>query len=404
MRTLPLLLTALTLPLAAQAPLLDALKAGKVTMEVRTRFEHVEDADYKAPADHKTANAFTNRFLLGFETGALWDVKATFQFANVTALGEERYNSGLNGKTTLATVQDPGNTELLQGYLSWKGFKAGRQVLRVDNQRFIGPGAWSQMPKAFTGLTFQGNFDTKWVELFAGHLTQFTTSLSQTRPVKLDFTRARFTPIPEIAITPFWFGVEETSKLYGVSPDNSVQHTGVRVDGAWKGVLYDASVAQQKAYKASTKTASRSYLSLMAGYAFTKDISVKGTHEVLEGAGKGDGIQNPFTTPMSSLHGFYGWADRLGATPVTGIVDDFIQFEAKRWGFAFEVQFHSLKPEQTDRGFSKYGTDLSASVTFPVTKNYELMLKIADYKGDSAAVAPLNKDLKKLWFVSTFKF
>lgn len=404
MRTLPILLSALALPLAAQAPVLDAFKAGKVTFELRTRFEHVEDSDFKAPADHKTANGLTNRTFLGFETGAWEGLKLTLQAANVVALGEERFNSGLNNKTTLATIQDPGNTQVIQAHLAWKGFKLGRQTLRVDNQRFLGAGMWSQMPKAYTGLTFQGDLGAKWVNLHAGHITQVTDSLSRTRALKLDFVRARFTPVKEIAITPFWFGNEETTKLYGSTPAASVQHTGLRVDGAWKGLLYDATVAQQKAYKESTTTASRSYLSLMAGYAFTKDISLKATHEVLEGAAKGDVLQSAFTTPQASLHGFYGWADRLGTTPVTGIVDDFLQLEAKQWGFVFDVQFHTLKPEQTDRGFSKYGTDLSLSVAFPVTKNYELMLKVADYKGDSSAVAPMNKDLKKVWLVSTFKF
>lgn len=404
MRALPLLLSALSLPLAAQAPLLEALSKGKTTLELRTRFEHVEDQDFAAPADHKTANAWTNRTLLGFETGSLWDVKATLQFANVTALGEERYNSGLNGKTAFATVQDPGNTQVLQAYLSWKGFKAGRQVLSVDNQRFIGPGAWSQMPKAFNGLTYQGNFGTKWVELHAGHLAQLTTSLSQTRALKVDFARLRFTPLESLAITPFWFGVEETKRLSGASPDNSVQHLGLRTDGTWKGLLYDVSFARQKAYKASTRTADRDYLSLMAGYAFTKSLSLKATHEVLEGAARTDAIQNAFTTPMSSLHGFYGWADRIGATPVTGIVDDFVQFEAKAWGLVFEVQAHLLKPERTDRGFTKYGTDFDVHVAWPVTKNLELTVKAADYQGDSSAPAPYSKDLRKVWLMSTFKF
>jgi hypothetical protein len=364
----------------------------------------VDDQDCKAPADHKTANALTNRTLLGFETGKLWGVGATLQFANVSALGEERYNDGLNGKTRLATVQDPGNTEVLQAYLSWNGFRLGRQVLKVDNQRFIGPGAWSQMPKAFNGLTYQGSLGTRWVELHAGHLVQLTTSLGQTRALKVDFARFRFTPWSAVAITPFWFGVEETTRLYGATPDGSVQHLGVRADGSWKGLLYDASVARQKAYKDSTRTADRDYLSLMAGYAFGKDFRVKATHEALEGAAKNDPIQNAFTTPLASLHGFYGWSDRLGATPVTGIVDDYLAGEGKVWVLNLEAQAHSFKPEKTDRGFSRYGTELDFSAAWPVTRNFELMVKVGDYRGDAAAAAPYNKNLRRFWLMSTFRF
>ena len=385
---LPLLLLPAALPLAAQAPVLEALAKGKASLELRTRYEHVEDQAFTAPADHKTANAFTNRTLLGLETGELFGVKANLQFASVTALGEERYNSGLNGRTQFASVQDPGLSTVLQAFVAWKGLKVGRQMLAVDNQRFIGAGAWAQLPKSYTGVTLQQNFGLKWFELHAGHLTRLQSSTGINKEMKAEFLRLRFQPWTFLAVTPFIFAVDETT-----APATSHQHQGLRLDGKWSGLLYEASFARQRRYKDAKTTPERLYRQGSLGYG-QKTWSIKAVHEELEGG---------FDTPLSSLHGFYGWSDRLAKTPAAGLVDQFIQGEMKRWGFTFEVQAHRFKAYA---GSQAYGSELDVSVTHPITRNLTFLLKAADYRADAGAPASgsLNKDLRRFWLMTTFKY
>lgn len=376
------------LPLAGQAPLLEALAKAKLSLEVRTRYEHVDDSAFVAPATHKTANALTNRTILGLETGDLWGAKATLQFANVTALGDERYNSTLNGHTQFATVQDPGQTQVLQAFVAWKGVKLGRQILSVDNQRFIGPGTWSQMPKSFTGVTVQQTFGLSWFELHAGHLTRIHTSTGVNRELKAEFARLRFQPWSFLAITPSIFAVEEPT-----TPATSYQHRGLRLDGSWKGVMYEAAYAQQRRYADATTTPDRSYRQVMVGYK-AKDWSVKAAHEALEGG---------FDTPLASLHGYYGWSDRIGRTPAAGLEDQYLQAELKRWGFTFEVQAHRFRAESASLA---YGKELNASVIYPLTKAFSVQFKAADYQADAEvpAAGSLNRDLRKVWLMTTFKF
>lgn len=378
----------LALPLAAQEPLVEALAKGKLSLEVRTRYEQVDDQAFTAPADHRTANALTNRTILGFTSKPLFDVSLNLQFSNVTALGEERYNSTLNGRTAYATVQDPGFMTVLQGYLSWKGLKVGRQILSVDNQRFIGPGAWSQTPKSFTGATFQSTFGLSWMEVHAGHLIRIHSSTGINRDLKADFLRVRFTPFDFLSVTPFLFANEETT-----APATSTLHRGLRLDGKWRGLLYEASYAQQRGYRDSTLTPDRNYRQVMLGYAL-EAVSFKAVQEELEGG---------FDTPLSSLHGFYGWSDRLGRTPAAGLVDRYLQAEARAWGFTFEVQAHRFEAQNISQ---KYGTEVDLSVGRPLTKNLTLQAKFADYRGDASAPAAgsLNKGLRKFWLMSTFKF
>ncbi len=399
----------LALPLAAQAPLVDALKAGKTSLELRTRYEHAEDFAVTSPAvDPKTGNALTNRTLLGFESGELWGMKGALQIANVAVIGEERFQTKLNGKTQFANIEDGRNTQVTQAYIGWKGFKLGRQSLKMDNQRFMGAGDSFQMPRAYNGLTFENTFGTQWVELHAGHVTQFTDQSSNTRDLKMEFLRARFTPVNGFSITPFWVAVEETSTPAKAA--ESVQHFGLRLDATFKGFLFDSYYAQQKDYRDSVGMDDPSYMSVAAGYSYDKKITLKVGREVVEGAKEAG--KHGFYTPMASLHNHFGWADRIAQLSLDstkpgameGIKDTYVQLQGKFAQWAFEVQFHDLKTESDTAAFSKYGTDLSASLTWNVTKHYSLMAKYADYKGDDAAKGAFSKDMKKFWLVSTFKF
>jgi hypothetical protein len=120
----------------AQAPppdtLSEAITGGKLILEVRPRFEFVDQANLG-----REAEAFTVRTRLGWETAAWNGLKALIEFEDVRQLGGERYNSTLNGKTAYPVVADPDVTELNQLFVAWKPSKAfgatvGRQRIRTS--------------------------------------------------------------------------------------------------------------------------------------------------------------------------------------------------------------------------------------------------------------------------------
>ena len=184
------------------------------------------------------------------------------------------------------------------------------------------------------------------------------------------------------------FAIDETT-----APATSYQHQGLRLEGKWSGLLYEASFARQRRYKDARTTPERLYRQGSLGYG-EKTWSVRVVHEELEGG---------FDTPLSSLHGFYGWSDRLSKTPTAGLVDQYVQGEMKRWGFLFELQSHRFKAYASNQS---YGSELDFSVGYPLTKNLTFLLKAADYRADSGAptAGSLNKDLRKLWLMATFKY
>lgn len=400
----PLLLTTLALATlgASAQDLQTALAQGKVSLEVRTRYEYDTDQAYTAPASSKTATALTNRTILGYKTGEYYGVSANLQFLDVSTLFDvNRFNDGFNNKTEAAKISDPHQDRILQGYLEWKGLKVGRQTLSVDNQRFIGGGAWSQAPKSYTGATFKGNFGLPWMELHAGHITDILMSDGTHRDLKLEFARIRFTPCKAIAITPFYYAADVANATAPTVPvttytaTSSYQHRGLRADGAWNGLIYEASYAQQRTYKDGTeaKVPDRIYRMGMVGYKY-QDYSIKIVREALESG---------YTTPDASLHGFYGYSDRISTTPTAGLVDTYLQGNAKAWGISFEAQYHFFKAE-SDRSLD-YGKELDLLVNYPVSKNVSILAKFADYKGDGEVTSSsLDKDLRKFWFMTTYKF
>jgi len=376
------ILALLCAPLAAQSPLDSALAGAAVHLEIRARYEHTEDA-----SGDKTANAPTVRTILGITTAPVSGIKATLDFANVTAIGPERYDSGLNGHTQYALVQDPGQTQVLQGFLEGYGFKAGRQIISFDNQRFIGPGAWSQMPKTFTAALFENRTWIPGAEFTVGHLFSIHTSLGKNRRLDGNVARLRWSPDERLAITPFWYGIGEPT-----APATSYQHLGVRADGAFHWLTYEATVAQQRPYLDGV-IPQRMYR--MGAIGAKGDAwSARYVEERLE-----DGFQ----TPLSSLHGFYGWSDRIGVTPAGGLIDRYLQGTAKAGAFNVEVQVHRFNAEQTGL---LYGREVDASVEWKPAKAWSLLAAIGRYDADAGApsAGALNKDLSKFWLMTTYRF
>jgi hypothetical protein len=194
-------------------------------------------------------------------------------------------------------------------------------------------------------------------------------------------------------ITPFYYAFEET---YSTLKANSASYRGLRANGTWNGLMYEASVAQQRPYQDGTATKQRMYRMGMVGYKY-QNVSLKAVRESLE---------DNFQTPLAALHGFYGYSDRISATPANGLIDDYLQGEAKAYDISFEVQTHHFKAERTSQ---KYGNEVDVMMSRPFGKYWSVLVKYADYRGDSGAPAtpttnPLNKDIKKFWLMTTFKF
>ena len=87
-------LAALAVPVSAADSLAEALSNGKASGQLRYRYEWV---DQESVANQ--ARASTLRTQLGYQTSDYLDFSAFLQFEDVRVIGNERYNSTINGLT-----------------------------------------------------------------------------------------------------------------------------------------------------------------------------------------------------------------------------------------------------------------------------------------------------------------
>jgi hypothetical protein len=395
-KLLPFLALALALPTQAAdaANPVEAVKSGKATVELRTRYEHVDDE-----ASKKTADALTNRLAISFKTGTWKGLSAFAQFENVANVAEPRFmvpQTGY-GKTNHAVVADPPLSQLNQFYLEYQGLKVGRQALNLDNQRFIGAVAWRQNDQTFTGASYAR--ESKYVNFTLGHFTKVHNIFGQTKPIAANVLNVNVKVIPGGNLRVFHYAFDEGDQATGSGAtfkDTSFAHTGGRVDGKVWNILYDVSYANQRRTKGATAngTLEVKYAYLGVGYAIGKDHSVSVAQEKLEGG---------FKTPYATLHAWNGWADRFLTTPGSGLTDSFLQYK-KRWAtWGVEASYHSYKGGVND---AKYGKELNLSADYKVASWLTVLGKIANYSADAetATIGAANKDLKKFWLQTMMKF
>ncbi len=378
------------------ATLADALVQGKASLNLRARFEGVNQTGLK------DAEAFTLRTRLGYTTAAYQGLKAMVELENITSPDGDRYSqAGLNpGGTGRAVVADPEGSEVNQAWLAFTSGKttatAGRQRLILDNVRFVGDVGWRQNNQTFDGfvlqdrtfdqttLTYawfsrinrvfgddhaQGNWDSdshifnaSYAGLKAGTLTGYA--------YLLDFDNA----------------AAQSSATYGAS------FTGATPLTEAVKLTYRAEYATQSDYGSSALNYSTDYYTLELGVAGKPGALAVGYEKL----GSNGGVS--FRTPLATLHAFNGWADMFLTTPANGIEDTYLKASASLpGGIGFLGFYHKFSAARLG---ADYGTELDLQLTRKFGKHVVGLVKYAKFESDSAAFA----DVDKLWLQAEFTF
>lgn len=129
-----------------------ALTGGKVDVDLRYRYEYVDQENFVLDA-----KASTLRLRLGYTTGLYYGLFVMAEFNGIWVVGSEQYNSTANGLTQYPVVADPEGDELNQGYLGYRPldmmtFKLGRQRIKLDNDRWVGNVGWRQNEQVYDAL------------------------------------------------------------------------------------------------------------------------------------------------------------------------------------------------------------------------------------------------------------
>lgn len=389
-----------TPPPAAASDPLEAVTAGKLTLNLRPRFEYVDQA-----GKTDTAEAFTMRTLLGWRTLPFHGVSLYAEAIDVTRLGPQHFNDAQTASTRYPTVADPGDTDINQLYVDYSGVAAtkirfGRQSLKLDNVRYIGNVEFRQVMQVLTGLWVE-NRSIPGVELDYGHFVRVKSIFDVQRQTRLDLARATWTFMPDNMLTGFGYFQDQpaTGQATGFT-DNSNRILGLRANGAvpidaqWK-LPYTAEFAKQDAYADGNAAIDARYWRAGLGVQFGKSF-VRLDREVL---GSNGGLY-AFQTPLGTNHLFQGWADLFLTTPRQGIRDTYVSAGTTVAEVQLYTEYHDFR---SDIGSQKLGTEWDVGATYVFTKHLTGKVEAARFReGDPQPTR--FRDTTRVWVTAVISY
>ena len=447
--------------------LLDSIRQGKPMTNFRLRYESVDQDGYQGttPTARKldTAHAWTLRSLVGWQTAPFKNFSFAVQVTDVHEFNDDfndrrnnqpEHNNGTGSasldKRQYPNIVDPGYTDINQLYVDWTGIKntklrLGRQVLNLDNVRFIGDIAFRQNTQVFDGISVL-NKSIPDTELFLAHFGKVRQITTKLRDSNIDILNAKYRFTPTESLTGYGYFIDvanlgqnggnpaavgtaaqggnglggssdipaSASNVNPAQTDASSKTFGLRLDGVhvfnptWKG-LYTAEYAKQTDYRGGSDLIDAHYYKIGGGVGYDA-WSIRIDHEKLSS----NGGKYAFQTPLGTNHLFQGWADHFLATPRQGMEDTFVTLAGsieKAKLYAEYHVFHADKDFQTLGGKlgDKYGTEFDASVMYPFTDKLSGKVEYANFRegdvyGTTLQNAARKGDKEILWVTGMYTF
>jgi hypothetical protein len=397
----------------APASFTDSLTKGKVSVNARLRYEHVEQDGLE------DADALTIRLRLGYTTQLYKGFQASIQGESVTPIAKD-YPDGTPTSTTQAAVFDPEVYHLNQAWVSYTfedtSLKVGRQVIILDNARFVGDVGWRQNDQTFDAALLTNKSIDKLTLTYA--YIDYVNRIYDDSAPQPDFDsnshliNAAYSGLPIGTLTAYGYLLDFNTDIAaskGFPLANSTATYGLSLVGKkplagskdWK-VLYRAEYATQTDYANSPLDYRATYYDLELGGAY-KAYSLTAGYEVL-----GSDNGTAFKTPLATLHAFNGWADKFIGTPAKGLTDTYLKFSAPVCDKVNLLAFYHRFG--TDEGPSYIGDEIDLQLAYKINKNFTVTGKVAKYNAEEATnlagafPAGTNKDTSKVWLQVDYTF
>jgi len=387
-------------PALAAEDLGEALTGGKPIIDLRIRYEHVEQDNVA-----NNANAYTGRARLGYETGSFYGFTALTDFDLVGHVGPEDYNDTINRRASYPVVADPDTAELNRLQIAYDGLSdtvvtLGRQRIILGNARFVGNVGWRQNEQTFDALRVV-NSSIEGLTLGYTYLNRVNRVFGEDSPAgrfrgDSHLINADYTGFGGVTFGGYAYlldlneAPQFSTETYGARlsvPLELAEETKLTLTGEY---------ANQTDYEGNPASIDLDYM--LAEAAFSYDaFGLTAGYEVLEG----DGAVG-FSTPLATLHAFNGWADVFLTTPAAGLEDLYLgaSYALKNIPaiekLVLGVTWHDFSAE---RGGADFGDELDMVANFVLTKNLSLNLKFASFDGDSGLAS---RD--KTWLSLTYAY
>lgn len=376
----------LVVPAGNAQTLEDALTASRWALDFRHRIELVDDDSFAADAE-----ASTLRTRLNLETGSYKGFKGFAEFSDVREVGLDDFNVGAGatpGRSRFPVVADAEDTRVNQAWLGYTAngnleLRAGRQRIKLDNDRFVGNVGWRQNEQTYDGASLNWQHD-RWTLFYSyvGHVNRiFDSSVpAGDHDHDTNLVNASLEVADDHQLTVYVYAIEDEDQQASSSRTFGLRYTGGSSALAWL-----AEYAHQSDAGDNPADYEAAYSHVRADITLDPRFKPMAGFERLEGS---DTPGEAFRTPLATLHAFNGWADRFLATPDGGLEDLYAGFTGREDRFGWNLTFHRFASETTGR---RFGDELDGSLSVALIENVDLLLKVARFDSSSIEISSATK-------------
>lgn len=386
----------------------EAITDGKLSGNFRLRYENVNQG-----GKTENAEAFTLRSVIGYETKAFHGFSV-----NAEAYGVSPFNDGYNdmkkgypiaSRKKYPTIADPEDYDFQQLYLQWANasnkVKLGRQIMDLDNRRFVGDSGFRQNFQVFNGVSLLNTSLTN-TTINLAHFEQVKQVTTKIEDANIEIANVNYKLTPTTNLVGYGYLIDWNGSV--LAPKSNKTY-GMRLDGGemlnehWK-VLYTAEYAKQDNYKDGSSLIDNYYYRVGAGAGFDGWF-VRVDQEKLSG----NANNRAFQTPIGTAHSFQGWADVFSGVPNEGIVDTMLIAGGQLMGVTLKTEYHVIN---SDRNFAsvgggtgdRYGTEFDFGAYYNFTKKISGSVEYADFREADQYNGSRKRDLEKVWVTAGYSF
>jgi hypothetical protein len=378
----------------------ESLARGRFTLELRPRYNRIEESNYP-----ETTRGGTVRATAGWRSAPYRGLRFTVEAIHADHLGRKSFNddAALLATSPFPLLPDPRYGGVNQALVEYTGLenlrlRMGRQIVRVDNQRWVSDNDFRQIPQVFDGVAvaYTGIENT---ELAAQHYWRVRTTSGVTNSLRLSILRAAWNPLPGHSLSAYgYFHDQAQNGAFTGFADSSYRVVGAKAEGAVRmfgsvDIPYIAEYAQQRPYADGDARVDANYWRLGAGLA-NAHWTARFDQEVKESNKGMYGLQMPLT----DFYAFNGWTLHFFNTPRTGLRDRWITLRCALGPVTLYGEAHRFR---SDYGSVDLGRENDIGLTYLFNENIVARLQHARY--DPGASTP-DPSIRKTWLTVSYTY
>ena len=380
----------------------DSIARGRFTLELRPRYNRIDESDKPQRTEGGTV-----RLTAGFESAPLQMTRVIVEGIHANQVDPHFNDNPANiNSSPYPLLPDPRYTGFNRVYIEYQGLqdtriRAGRQRVRLDNQRWISDNDFRQIPQLFDGVetVHTGLANT---ELYGAYFGRVRNTSGVANELDLTLLHAAWNPLPGQYVSAYgYFHDQPQNGAFTGFANNSYRVIGVRWVGSaapWLGwsavdVPFEAEFATQRPHAGGDARIDANYWRVGAGIAWRETVA-RFDYEVKESNNGVYGVQMPLT----DFYAFNGWTLHFYNTPREGLRDGWATLRQGWREFTLFAEYHRFR---SDFGAIGFGRELDAGLSYAWNENTTLRFQHARY---DPGAATSDARIRKTWITFTWKY